>query len=171
MKPTDPRKLVLRAQAGNRDAQDELLRGIQRPLYAYVRGLTADGHLAEDATQQAFVQVLRGLRWLRDPRFFRAWAFRIASREAMRALRRRGIVIDPDDAPEPIDEAHEPIGADERKLLLERVDRLSPASRAVVLLVYLEELSLAETADVLDLPLGTVKSRLAYGLAQLRNQE
>jgi RNA polymerase sigma-70 factor (ECF subfamily) len=54
--------------------------------------------------------------------------------------------------------------------LPELVGELSPASRAVVLLYYLHEMSLVETAAVLDIPVGTVKSRLAYGLARLRHR-
>ena len=54
--------------------------------------------------------------------------------------------------------------------LPELVGELSPASRAVVVLYYLHELSLVETAAVLDIPVGTVKSRLAYGLASLRHR-
>jgi RNA polymerase sigma-70 factor (ECF subfamily) len=58
----------------------------------------------------------------------------------------------------------------QRERLLANVARLSPASRAVVTLHYLDELPLADVAAILDISLGTVKSRLAYGLAQLRKE-
>jgi RNA polymerase sigma-70 factor (ECF subfamily) len=59
----------------------------------------------------------------------------------------------------------------QRERLLASLEQLSPASRAVVTLHYLEEMPLADVAAVLDVPLGTVKSRLSYGLAQLRKEK
>src|SRR5215213_7028293 len=79
--------LVLRAQGGSRPALEELLRSVQAPLYGYLRGVVGDAALAEDVLQDVMVQVSRKLGWLRDPRLFRAWAFRIATRRAFRVLK------------------------------------------------------------------------------------
>lgn len=165
--------LVLRAQSGDRVALDELLASVQEPLYRYVLSVVRERHLAEDALQETFVRVYRKLGWLREPELFRPWAYRIATREAFRQLKRERRwaeqVRDEDalkelPAPPPREEfAHEPTAR-----LRETVATLSPASRAVVVLYYLHEMSLEETAAVLGVPLGTVKSRLAYGLAALR---
>ena len=174
---TDERRqlhLVLRAQSGDRAAQDELLRAVQDPLFAYLRGLCGDRHTAEDVLQEVFVICLRKLGWLREARLFRPWLYRIASREAFRALRRQrsaGLRTAPEDlareVPAPYEEARG-LDAEERAALRDRVEHVSPASRAVLLLHYLQGLSLEEVAQVLGLALGTVKSRLAYGLATLR---
>ena len=167
--------LVLRAQSGDRGALDDLLASVQEPLYRYVLSLVRERHLAEDALQETFVRVYRKLGWLREPGLFRPWAYRIATREAFRQLKRERRwaeqVRDEDAlvavaAPPPREELAPELSA----RLRETVAGLSPASRAVVVLYYLHEMSLEETAAVLGVPLGTVKSRLAYGLESLRRQ-
>jgi RNA polymerase sigma-70 factor (ECF subfamily) len=163
------RSLVLRAQSGDRDAFDQLLRDIAPPLLRYVTRVTADASLAEDVVQETLIAIVRKISWLNDPALFRAWAYRIASREAFRALKkRRAIPL------EPIDDVEvaviEPIDPWQRERLFASLERLSPASRAVVTLHYLEEIPLSEVAAILDLSVGTVKSRLAYGLTQLRKE-
>ncbi|MET0647369.1 MAG: RNA polymerase sigma factor [Pyrinomonadaceae bacterium] len=167
--------LVLRAQSGDREALDALLASVQEPLYRYLLSLMRERHLAEDALQETFVRVYRKLGWLREPGLFRAWAYRIATREAFRQMKRErrwaDQVRDEDAlvavaAPPPREEFAPELSA----RLRESVAGLSPASRAVVVLYYLHEMSLEETAAVLGVPLGTVKSRLAYGLGALRRQ-
>ena len=167
--------LVLRAQSGDRAALDALLASVQEPLYRYALSLVREPQLAEEVLQETFVRVYRKLGWLREPGLFRPWAYRVATREAFRQLKRErrwaeqvrdeetlGAVA----APPPRGELAPELSA----RLRETVAGLSPASRAVVVLYYLHEMSLEETAAVLGLPLGTVKSRLSYGLEALRRQ-
>ena len=81
---TDPKRemfLVLRAQTGDANAFDELLQSIQEPLFRYIYRLTEDHALAQDVLQEVFILIYRKLRWLENPKLFRAWAYRIASRE------------------------------------------------------------------------------------------
>jgi RNA polymerase sigma-70 factor, ECF subfamily len=158
------RALVLRAQSGDRDAFDALLRVVTPPLLRYVTRVTGDAALAEDVVQDALIAIVRNIAWLSDASLFRAWAYRIASREAFRALKKRHRFT------EVVDTATDDVLPDpwQRERLLASLDRLSPASRAVITLHYLEEMPLSEVAAVLDLSIGTVKSRLSYGLAQLR---
>ena len=161
------RRLVLRAQSGDREAFDALLRAAAPPLLRYVARVTGDAALAEDVVQETLVLIVRKISWLSDPSLFRAWAYRIASREAFRALKKQRRYV------EPVSEGtFEEIPADpwQRERLLASLEKLSPASRAVITLHYLEEMPLSEVAAVLDLAPGTVKSRLAYGLAQLRKE-
>lgn len=158
-----PVTLVLLAQSGDRAALEELLRIAQGPLDRYLRGLAGDA--GDDVLQETLFRIARKLRWLSDARVFRAWAFRIATREAHRHLAKRRVF-------EPIDEEIaivEPEAIDVEELR-GAIEHLSPSSRAVIVLHYLEEMPLAEIADVLEIPLGTVKSRLGYGLAQLRER-
>lgn len=167
--------LVLRAQSGDREALDALLASVQEPLYRYVLSLARERQSAEDALQETFVRVYRKLGYLREPELFRPWAFRIATREAFRQLKRERRWADQvrdedalgDLAAPP---AREEFAGELSERLRETVATLSPASRAVVVLYYLHEMSLEETAAVLGVPLGTVKSRLAYGLGALRRQ-
>ena len=164
---------VLKAQSGDREALNELFRSVQDPLFRYVMSLVRDQHLAEDILQEVFIRIYRKLRWLREPEAFRAWTYQIASREAFRHLsrERRWSEQVRDEATlmaVPVDERGSEFSRELIETLLRLVGDLSPASRAVVVLFYLHEMSLAETAAVLEIPIGTVKSRLAYGLESLR---
>jgi RNA polymerase sigma-70 factor (ECF subfamily) len=160
---------VVGAQCGDREGLELLLRSVQPTLHRYVRRLIGDTD-ADDVVQEVLITIARKVTWLAEPRFFRAWAFRIATRAAfdhLRRERRRGphasddVVLDALPAPEP------PPSQELLRALLDS-DLLSPASRAVIALHFQEELTLPEVAAVLDIPLGTVKSRLAYGLTVLR---
>jgi len=163
---------VLQAQSGSHEALNELFKIVQEPLFRYIVSLVKDQHRAEDILQEVLIRIYGKLRWLREPEAFRAWTYQIASREAFRYLRREQRWDDQirDEATLTALPARE--GEEFPRELIaslpQLVSKLSPASRAVVVLFYLHEMSLAETAAVLDIPVGTAKSRLAYGLARLR---
>jgi len=165
---------VLRAQTGDLEALELLLSVVQEPLFRYVLSIVGDRARSADVLQETFVRIWRKIAWLREPELFRPWAFRIASREAFRAIRRDRRWSDTADvraldhlpSPEPPSSV-EPVV---RAKLAEMVGALPPASRAVISLVYFEDFTLAEAAAVLEVSPGTVRSRLAYGLAKLRDQ-
>jgi RNA polymerase sigma-70 factor (ECF subfamily) len=167
---------VLRAQSGDGEALNALLEAVQAPLYRYVLSLVREEPLAEDILQEVFLRIYRKLRWLREPQVFRAWAYQIATRESFRHLkqeRRWGDRFKDESAGVELNLALPPrdeLAPELIERLQELVAQLSPASRAVIVLYYLHELSLDETAAVLGIPLGTVKSRLAYGLESLRRR-
>lgn len=167
--------LILRAQTGDKKAFDELLRSIQTALFRYILRLVGEHAAAEDVTQEVFLIVYRKIRWLENPQLFRAWTFRIASREAFKRLKkerrwaeqiREEEILEQISAPEPA-AIYEPELIEKLPNLISDV---SPASRAVLILHYLDELPLSEIAEILDISTGTVKSRLAYGLASLREK-
>jgi RNA polymerase sigma-70 factor (ECF subfamily) len=165
---------VVRAQSGDVEALDALLRAVQGPLYGHVLRLVGNDDLPRDVLQDVFVLIIRKLCWLREPKVFRPWVYRIASRQAFQCLKRerrlpgRGEEALLASAPAVPEEE----GADAE--LLQRLPGLlgevSPASRAVLSLHYFEGLTLQETADVLEISLAAVKSRLAYGLSALRKK-
>jgi RNA polymerase sigma-70 factor (ECF subfamily) len=162
---------ALRAQCGDREALELLLASVHVPLRSYLRGLVGPTD-ADDLAQEVSILVYRKLRWLEEPEAFRPWVFRIASRVAFRHLKktqRWREHVDEDGVLEELP-AHETPPPPELLRSLGSADGLSPASRAVLVLHFQEELSLPEVAAVLAIPLGTVKSRLAYGLAALRKQ-
>jgi RNA polymerase sigma-70 factor, ECF subfamily len=166
--------LVLLAQSGDRGALNQLLSDLQDGLFGYLVGLVGDKHLAEDILQEVFVLIWRKLRWLRDPEVFRPWAYRIASREAFRRLRKhrieaRALGTEALLAGIPALEAP-PFPREWAEALPGLLALLSPASRAVLILHYLQGMTLHKVADVLEVSPGTVKSRLAYGLATLRQK-
>jgi RNA polymerase sigma-70 factor (ECF subfamily) len=159
--------LALRAQVGDRDALESLLRGVQPAIARYVSRLVGPDH-APDVVQEVLIAIARKLTWLTEPRLFRPWAFRIASRAAFRHLKKeKRWVQHPDETAIEAMAAMEP-PSDELLQELLASNELSPASRAVLLLHFREEMPLADVAAVLEIPVGTAKSRLAYGLRALR---
>lgn len=164
--------LILLSQTGDRQALAQLLQSIQEGLYEYLVRLVNDEHLAQDVLQEVFVKIWRKVRWLRDPELFRPWVFRIASREAFHRLRKERFwsqrVSDPPIEMIARDEPAECVPPEWLEQMPRHLAAVSPASRAVLILHYLQGLTLDEVAGVLSLSLGTVKSRLAYGLAALR---
>ena len=161
--------LVLLAQTGDRPALGMLLERVQPRLHGYLRMLTRDEARADDLLQDTFVIAVRKLRVLRDPTVFRAWIYRIATREAYRRRRPADLPLD-DSAPEPAggDLERELVAMRQREQLRALVAALPDRAREVIALHYFDEMALDEIAAVLDAPIGTVKSRLAYGLARLR---
>ena len=163
--------LVLRAQAGDRPALEDLLGRAQQLLRPYVKAMVRDDDHTSDVMQETLIAVYRKLHTLREPRVFSAWARRVASREVFRWSRRQRRKDQfMDELPEIAvtdDTALSDVAAlrDQVPTLLQRI---SPASRAVIVLHYLEGLTIDETAAVLDILSGTAKSRLAYGLGALR---
>ena len=163
--------LVLLAQQSDVVAFEELLRRLHGPLRQYVTRMVG-GSDADDVLQDAAIRIYGNIRFLREPSVFRAWAFRIASRIALTYLKRdkrwRQMENDPDlIRAMSADQLSEDDHFD--RDYLDWIDRVSPASRAALLLHYEQHLSLEETAAILDVPVGTVKSRLSYGLASIRN--
>ena len=169
--PTPPEEtfLVLRAQSDDREALEALLRRMQPALRRYLTALVGSQDV-DDILQDGLIQVCRKLRWLEQPNSFRAWTFRICSRLAFRHLRRsrRIAVITAEESLLEGQEAQPPTVENGRLDALLSHGALSPASRAVLLLHFREEMPLAEIAAILEIPLGTVKSRLAFGLKTLR---
>ena len=163
-------QLVLRSQAGDREALEELLRRVQSILFRYIRSLVGpDG--AEDVLQDVFLEIFRHLRALHEPEFFCAWAHRVASRASFSYLRRRRLWVVRHEEDVEIDELPSGIEGSSAILVAQLqhlVASVSPASRAVLVLHYIEGLSIQEVAAILQLSAGTVKSRLAYGLKCLR---
>ena len=163
---------VLRAQSGDRQALDSLLRTVQQPLYRYLLRLLSDSALAEDVLQDVFLLIYRKLRWLQDPGLFRSWAYRIASREAFRSLKKERRWRQSLQEQDALQHLAAPCAAEPGTELIDQLPHLaqkvSPASRAVLILHYLHGMTLQEAADVLGVGLGTAKSRLAYGLKSLR---
>jgi len=168
--PTTPDQtlLVLLAQAGDRAALEQLLRDAYGPLRRYITRLAGAG-FADDILQETSLQIFRKLPFLREPAVFRPWTFRIASRIAFSYLKRARRWQPLDDAPlESLTTFDPNLGEPPDNAFLTLLEHVSPASRAVLLLRYQHDLSLEESAAILDIPIGTAKSRLHYGVTTLR---
>ena len=161
--------LVVRAQRGDQGAFASLAVVVGDRLHAVAQRILRDTDLAEDATQQALLSVWRDLPQLRDPERFDAWSYRLVVR-ACYAESRRTRRWSPNLHVLPV----EPRTAEELSSVIDRDQlergfrRLSIDHRAVVVLHHYLDLPLDEVADVLGVPLGTVRSRLHYAIRGLR---
>ena len=167
--------LIARAQEGDRGAFAELVRRHYAGVTGVVYRLCGDAHLAEDAAQEAFIQA-----WLHLPEYrprapLRNWLYRMAVNAALDALRKEKQVspMDLEDLPladpqpDPEDRS---LGEERARLVQEAVNSLPTASRAVLVLREYERLSYQEIGEALDIPVGTVMSRLNYARGLLREK-
>lgn len=140
------------------------------PVWRYVVHLTGDRAGADDVVQETLLRAWRTPRILaQDPATTRSWMFTVARHlvvdDVRSARRRREIVVD--DVPERV-QADATEALFEAILIEEALAALSPEHRAVLIRAYFGGLTVAEMARELEIPEGTVKSRLHYGLRALR---
>jgi RNA polymerase sigma-70 factor (ECF subfamily) len=163
------RRLVELAQQGDQKAFAEIAHVITPRLLGISQRILRDYHRAEDATQQALILLWRKLPKLSDPEHFDAWAYRVVVNVCYAEARRHrpgseGLHLLEADAV--IDDGVLSIA--ERDMLDRAFVRLPTEQRAVLVLQYYLDLGLPEIAKLLDVPLGTVKSRASSGRQALR---
>lgn len=155
------RVLVLRCQAGDGTAFEELVVRYSPRLRAFLSRMLDDA--AEDALQEVWLDVFKGLGNLRELGAFPTWVYRVARDRAYRALRRRGFKTLPlveVEAPEDVE-----IDGD---LLNASLDQLPHEQREVVLLRFIERMPYERIAEAVGCGIGTVRSRLHYAKRALR---
>lgn len=172
---------------GQRDAFGTLLRRYERELYGYLRRYLGDATLAEDVFQNTFLQLYTKIDTYELGRPVRPWLYTIATHQAIDALRRanrhQAVSLDRErdessngevqsllalmesQGPSPFQSVHE---EERRQWVRDSVDRLPDFLRQVLVLAYYQGLKYREIADILDIPVGTVKSRLHTAMAKLQ---
>jgi RNA polymerase sigma-70 factor (ECF subfamily) len=162
---------ITRAQQGDGQAFGELVEKHRQGVLNVVYRMCGDPQLAEEAAQEAFLRAWQNIRRY-NPRFaFRNWVYRIALNVAIDMLRRRPetVVIETERLTAPGDD---PEATLERREQAEQVRQavlsLPPTSRAALILREYEAMTYQEIADSLDIPIGTVMSRLNYARQQVR---
>lgn len=177
-RPLEESELVERAQSGEIEAFEELVRTYQQLALRTAQVISGNAAEAQDAAQEAFVKAFYALGRFRSGASFRPWLLRIVANEAInrrRAARRKANLVlrvaesrPPDGAapsPESAALAHEL-----RQELLDAVNRLRAEDRLVIAYRYFMDLSEAEMAEALECPRGTVKSRLSRALKRLQGE-
>jgi RNA polymerase sigma-70 factor (ECF subfamily) len=164
--------LVLRCQTGSEAAFAELVRRYAPRLRYYLVKLLGRAEDAEDALQDVWTDVYRGISRLEDAGAFTPWAYRIARDRAYRQLRRKRLPCVPLEEADPpdsndADAAFGPEDADEINAALERI---SDEHREVLLLRFIEGMSAEQIGEVIGCPAGTVRSRLYYAKRCLRRE-
>lgn len=161
--------LVIDAQDGSRLALDALVREHHRDLLRFAYSLCRDVSLSQDAVQDAWIRIAGTLRRLDDPRAFRGWVYhavRWRVTDLLRRPQRKERRLDDTDVPPPSDVAGEV--RDQRIDLGAAIAGLPDAERATLQLFYVSGLTIPEIAVVLEIPPGTVKSRLHRARNQLK---
>ncbi len=163
--------LVLRCQEADGAAFTELVDRWAERLWRHAWRLTGDEQAAWDVTQEAWIGIARRLDRLQDAAAFAAWAYRITSNKCRDWVRRRGRQHRADEAyAERIERSESDARATDQRAadLEEALARLSGRDRAILSLRYQEEFDTLQIADILGVPVGTVKSRLHYARKRLR---
>lgn len=162
--------LVVAAQSGDAKAWDELVKRWEGRLIAHAYRLLGDKETAREASQSAWGEIARGLRHLQDARLFPAWAYRITSRCSAKLIDRavKDRALKTEFAAEPREITSEPEPPSQLARLQEAIRQLPPGERAAIALYHFEEMRVAEVAIALDVPAGTVKTRLMNGRLKLR---
>jgi RNA polymerase sigma-70 factor (ECF subfamily) len=179
--------LLARFREGQEEAFGALVRRYERELFGYLRRYLGDGNLADDVFQNTFLQLYTKIGQYEAGRPVRPWLYTIATHQAIDALRRNGrhqaISLDqnreelPDGEIRTLLELLETRGPgpvervqteETREQVRESVDRLPEFLRQVVVLAYYQGLKYREIAEILGIPVGTVKSRLHAALVKLQ---
>jgi RNA polymerase sigma-70 factor (ECF subfamily) len=188
--PDSDEDLLVRLRDGERAAFAPLVKRYERELFGYLRRYLGDDDLADDVFQNTFVQVFSKIRQYEPGRAAKPWLYAIATNQAIDALRRRNrrsadrpaetvsapdedgearplfeLLPAPGDAPPDAAERTE-----EREQVRAAVARLPELLRQAVVLVYFQGLKYQEAAEILDIPVGTVKSRLHAALVKLTEE-
>ena len=179
--------LLLRSRRGQAEAFEALLRRYERELYGYLRRYLGDGCLAEDVFQNTFLQLFLKSGQYQPGHPVRPWLYTIATHQAIDALRRNGrhqaVSLDEqresegegdcqrlmemleNREPGPLDHATR---QEQREQVRAAVDQLPEFLRQVLVLAYYQGLKYREIADIVGIPVGTVKSRLHAALVRLQ---
>src|SRR5688572_29840240 len=175
-------ELIEAVREGDLRALETLMRRHNRTLYRTARAILGDDAEAEDAVQEAYLRAYRGLASFRGEAKLSTWLVRIAANEALMRRRRRArtaAVVPLDAAAVPSEEwstvmsdrpgpEHDAARAEMRTIIEARIDSLPEGYRAVFVLRALEELTVEETAAVLEIPEATVRTRFFRARALLR---
>ena len=179
-------EVVLQAREGREAAYRELIRRYERPIFALIFRMVRDRELAEDLSQETFVKALNAIGSYRPEFKFSSWIFKIANNAAIDHLRRRELdtlslegsphaatpeamqatalqIGNREESPLEAVEARELGGAIEAA-----IGRLRPEYRSCILLRHVEGRAYEEIAEILDLPLGTVKTYIHRARNELR---
>jgi len=163
-------QIIIRAQSGDREAFAVLFEQHKNLVYKTAYLMLGEATEAEDALQEIFVQVHRSLSGF-DPRkaAFTTWLYRVTFNYCLNRRRKKHPFTLPLEEMSPVLKSEFP-GAQlaDEELIQQAIEKLTDRQRAVVILRYFWDLAYAEIAQILDVPVGTVKSRIDLALKTLR---
>ncbi|MCF2946927.1 RNA polymerase sigma factor [Paraglaciecola aquimarina] len=161
--------LVMAAQQGNQQAFSLLFQRHQQALVRFAFKLSNDREIAKEATQEAWIKSTKTILKLRDPRAFKSWLYRLTRWQTIDLIRQsmgRHKLIDPNIEQDDMDcipddkQLNEDKDQDQAMSIMEAIDKLPGIEKHMIHLFYLDDMTVAEVSVVLEIPVGTVKSRL-----------
>lgn len=165
--------LVRRSQSGDREAFSELVRRHQHLVYNVAYRFMRDTSLAEDMAQEAFLKAFRLLKGFRGDCSFTTWMYRVTSSvcltELSRRKRRGEVELHPETGEQLCVTEPKPVERDLKEQIRRCVTRLSDRYATIITLYYLNGVSYDEIAQVMEIPLGTLKTWMFRARKQLRN--
>ena len=168
-KSEELRRLVLRLQDGDQGAFESLVAKTQQSAYRLGYSVSQDHHLCQDAVQDSYIMVLKNIRQLRDPRAFTTWFTRIVLNRCKKLLKQKR----PQSLTEVVQQSKDPStdGLEDkatRRIQLSRaLLRLTDTDRSILSLREVQGYSYDEISEILDIPIGTVKSRVSNARRRL----
>ncbi|MEO9869750.1 RNA polymerase sigma factor [Ekhidna sp.] len=164
--------LVINCQAGDRKAFELLVKRWNPKMFGRVYYTTKDAVASKDIVQEAWITIIKKIKTLRDPRAFQGWSLRIATTLAIDWIRSNQVNRKREAIRELVQAefAEKSLGPKEETLisLKKAIDELPPEQRTVIQMFYQENLSILTISGILDLPTGTIKSRLFRGREYLK---
>lgn len=178
------REKIKKVKKGDQSAFEDIVVLFQSKIYQHCYRMLGNAHEAEDVAQEAFIRAYVNIHSYDDNRKFSTWLYRIATNLSIDRLRKRkpDYFLDAEikgtdgldmysqlatDARLPEEEVQ---GMELEKMIYQEIANLPPIYRSIITLRYLEEFSLKEISEILDLPLGTVKTRIHRGREALRKK-
>lgn len=168
-------ELITQAKQGNMQAFERLYEMHKMPIYRTALAITGDRMIAEEILQETFLRAFKYIKKVHNGVSLSPWLYRVAVNQAydLTAKKRRGLnllngfidwlVAPPLTSPEQKLEEREL-----QDLVYEAINKLEFKQRTTLVLFYLQDFSMQEIAEIMDCPVGTVKSRLYYARANLR---
>lgn len=178
------REKIKQVKKGDQSAYEDVVNYFQHRIYHHCYRMIGNAHEAEELAQEAFIRAYINIHSFDDSRKFSTWLYRIATNVTIDRLRKRkpDLYLDaeipqtdglnmyaqlPSDDRLPEDEVE---GMELKRYIYKEISNLSPIYRSIIILRYLEEFSLKEISEILDIPLGTVKTRIHRGREALRKK-
>lgn len=162
--------LALRCQTGDPEAFADLIAVMERPLLYYATSLTRNQDVALDVLQDVWLKVVRGIRRLKDPGSLKPWLYAITHGVAVDRIRRdyKRDKADQAQLNESLDIEEPSFDEEDVTAIHDALSRLSVKHREVLVLHFLQDLSIQEIANVVGCSDGTVKSRIHYAKRQMK---
>lgn len=175
---TDEKKIIQQVLDGDQEAFSELVKAYEKPVYNLCLRMAGNAQDAQDLAQEAFLKAWRGLRFYKFESSFSTWLYRLTSNVCIDFLRRQkrrtalSLTMEeqelevPDQAPVPEEQL---LRQEAQEAVSQAMNQLEDEFRLVLTLRVLEDMSYEQIAQIMDLKVGTVKSRLARARIKLKN--